>query len=86
MRMLGDITEQYDMNGYRSIIGTASMKFKPLLPSGCINIIMNVQIWHWAVLPELCSKRTKLFITSLPKLLQFSIGVLLWRNRMLSQA
>lgn len=35
---------------------------------------------------ELCSKRTKLFITSLPKLLQFSIGVLLWRNRMLSQA
>ena len=29
-----------------------SMKFKPLLPNGCINTIMNVQIWHWTVLPR----------------------------------
>ena len=52
MRMLRDITEQYDMSGYHSIIGAASMKFKPLLTNGCINTIMNVQIWHWAVLPR----------------------------------
>lgn len=36
--------------------------------------------------PELCSNRTKLFLVLVPKLPQFSIGVLLWRNRMLSQA
>jgi hypothetical protein len=40
------------MSGYRSIIGRVLTKFKSLRQSGCINITINVQIWHWAASPR----------------------------------
>jgi hypothetical protein len=52
MRMWSALTVPSDTNGYHSIIGKALTKFKTLQRDGCINAIINVQIWHWAALPR----------------------------------
>ena len=52
MRMWSVLIVPSGMSGYRSITGKAWKKFKTLQRDGCVNTMINVQTWHWAVLPQ----------------------------------
>ena len=52
IRMWNALTVPWDMNGYLSISGKILTQFRCSQQSGCINITINVQIWHWAASPR----------------------------------
>jgi hypothetical protein len=52
MGMWSALIAPKDTSGYRSINGIAFTKFRTLQHKGYINTIINVRIWHWAVLPQ----------------------------------